>query len=68
MQIRRLVIILCLLAQPIYLASAADMTGTWVSKYSFGSLEEVMTANIQQVGEDFIGSFTVKPNTGNPYS
>jgi hypothetical protein len=67
-QILRSVFILCLLAQPIYLASATDMTGTWVSKYSFGSVEEVMTANIQQVGDDFIGSFAVKPSTGNPYS
>ena len=27
-----------------------------------------MTANIQQVGEDILGSFTVKPSTGSPYS
>jgi hypothetical protein len=68
MQVLRSMIILCLLVQPIYLASAADITGTWVSKYSFGSIEEVMTANITQVGEDFIGSFKVTPTTGIPYS
>jgi hypothetical protein len=53
-----------------YLASATewDLTGTWESKYQFGTLEEVMTANIQQVGENILGSFTVKPSTGNDYS
>ncbi len=68
MHILRSTLIICILAQAICLASAADLTGTWISKYSFGSLEEVMTANIQQVGEDILGSFSVKPSTGDPYS
>lgn len=68
MHILKSIIVIFLLTQPIFLASAADLTGTWISKYSVGSLEEVMTANIQQVGDDILGSFTVKPNTGSPYS
>lgn len=63
-----LMIIICLLAQSVYLVYAADLNGTWVSTYKFGSAEEIMTANIKQVGEDVLGSFSVKPNTGNPYS
>jgi hypothetical protein len=48
--------------------SAVDLTGTWESKYSFGPIEEVMTAKIQQVGNNILGSFTVVPSTGNIYS
>jgi hypothetical protein len=47
---------------------AVDLTGTWESKYSFGPIEEVMTARIQQVGNNILGSFTVVPSTGNEYS
>ncbi len=68
MHVLKSIIILCLLAQSAGFALAADVTGTWISTYSFGSMEEVMTANIQQVGEDILGSFTVKPSTGEPYS
>jgi len=50
------------------LATEWDLTGTWESKYQFGTLEEVMTANIQQVGENILGSFIVKPSAGNDYS
>ncbi len=64
----RSIIILFLMAQSVYIASAADLTGTWTSTYSFGPVQEVMTANVQQVGGDLLGSYTVKPNTGNPYS
>jgi hypothetical protein len=47
---------------------AVDLTGTWESKYNFGPGEEVMTAEIQQVGNNILGSFTVTPSTGNKYS
>lgn len=68
MHVLRSIITLCLLAQSVYIASAADLTGTWTSTYSFGSVQETMTANVQQVGEDILGSYTVKPSTGSPYS
>ncbi|MFB3763811.1 MAG: hypothetical protein ACE14P_01030 [Methanotrichaceae archaeon] len=68
MHVPRSMVILCLLAQSITLASAGDLTGTWTSTYSFGSIQEVMTANVQQVGGDILGSFTVNPSTGSPYS
>jgi hypothetical protein len=45
-----------------------DLTGTWESRYQFGPIEEVMTANIQQVGENAVGSFKVKPASGEEYS
>jgi len=45
-------IILCLFIPLCFLASAeSNLAGTWVSKYQFGSIEEVMTAKIQQVEE-----------------
>lgn len=61
---------LCLLIQSssVVLAEDADLTGSWFSKYQFGSIEEVMTANIQQVGANLLGSFTVKPSSGDEYS
>ncbi len=70
MYVLRSVLIFCLLMQLGYLALATewDLTGTWESKYQFGTLEEVMTANIQQVGENILGSFIVKPSTGDDYS
>ncbi len=68
MNVLKSAVLLCLLAQSVCLVSAADFSGTWVSKYSFGSVEEVMTANIQQVGTDVLGSFTAQPSTGNAYS
>ena len=46
----------------------ADLTGTWESKYQFGPIEEVMTANIQQSGENILGSFSVQPSSGDEYS
>ncbi len=52
----------------VALATEWDLTGTWESKYRFGTLEEVMTANIQQVGENILGSFIVKPSEGDNYS
>jgi hypothetical protein len=44
------------------------LTGTWTSKYQFGPIEEVMTANIQHFGVNLLGSFTVKPSEGDEYS
>lgn len=64
------ILIFCLLVQSSNLALAAgtDLTGTWESKYQFGTAEEVMTANIQQVGENLLGSFSVQPSSGDKYS
>jgi len=39
-----------------------------LTKYQFGTAEEVMTANIQQVGENLLGSFSVQPSSGDKYS
>jgi hypothetical protein len=52
----------------IALALDVDLTGTWTSKYQFGPIEEVMTANIQHFGTNLLGSFTVKPSEGDEYS
>ena len=70
MRMLRSAIIFILLVQSSYpvIAGAADLTGTWESKYQFGPLEEVMTANIQQVGANLLGSFTVQPASGDKYS
>ncbi len=70
MYVLRSALVFCLLIPLVYPALAVewDLTGTWESKYQFGTLEEVMTANIQQVGENIIGSFLVKPSTGDDYS
>jgi hypothetical protein len=66
----KLAVIFSLLIQSNYLVLAygADLTGTWESKYQFGSMEEVMTANIQQSGENILGSFSVQPSSGDKYS
>lgn len=50
------------------LAENWNVTGTWESEYQFGSVKEIMTANIQQVGENLLGSFRVKPDSGEGYS
>ena len=70
MQVKLAAIVFCLLIQTSYfgLAQDVDLTGTWESKYQFGPIEEVMTAKIQQVGANLLGSFFVKPNTGSEYS
>jgi hypothetical protein len=70
MRMLRLILISCLLIQLGYLvlAEGKDLTGTWESKYQFGSIEEAMTANIQQVGGNLLGSFSVQPSTGDKYS
>jgi hypothetical protein len=70
MRMLRSAIIFILLVQSSYpvIAGAADVTGTWESNYQFGSEEEVMTANIQQVGANLLGSFIVQPASGEKYS
>ncbi len=50
------------------IASAVDLTGTWESKYNFSGIEEVMTANIQQAGENLTGTFDVQSSTVDKYS
>ncbi len=47
------------LIHPCTALSNADVTGTWQSSYSFGPVEEIMTANIQQIGDNIIGSYSV---------
>ena len=70
MQILQSMVVFGLLIQVSYLALAqdVDLTGTWESKYQFGPIEEVMTAKIQQVGVNLLGSFSVKPSSGDEYS
>jgi hypothetical protein len=70
MQKLRWILIFCLLVQSsnLALAKGKDLTGTWESKYQFGTAKEVMTANIQQVGENLLGSFSVQPSSGDKYS
>lgn len=70
MRISRLVLIICFLFQSSYvmLGQCADLTGTWESKYSFGFIEEVMTADIQVAGDNLLGSFSVQPSQGDKYS
>jgi hypothetical protein len=47
----------------------SDVTGTWKSSYSFGPVNEMMTANIQQVGSNIIGSFSVEVSpSGDKYA
>jgi len=41
----------------------SDVTGTWESSYSFGPVKEIMTANIQQVGDSIVGTFSVGVTT-----
>ncbi|VVB69536.1 Uncharacterised protein [uncultured archaeon] len=46
-----------------------DATGTWQSIYIFGPVKETMPANIQQIGEDLLGSFSVMQSpSGDQYS
>ena len=52
----------------IVLAEDVDLSGSWSSEYQLGSTEEFLTANIQQVGSNLLGSFTVKSSSGDEYS
>jgi hypothetical protein len=70
MRMLRLILISCILIQLgfLVLAEGKDLTGTRASKYQFCSIEEVITANIQQVGGNLLGSFSVQPSSGDKYS
>lgn len=70
MQVLRLTLVFCLLIQfsSLAVAEGLNLTGTWESKYQLGPVEEVMTANIQQIGENLLGSFSVQPTVGDRYS
>jgi len=46
------------------IAASVDLTGTWETKYSFGPIEQSTTANIQQVKDNLVGSYTVNPSSG----
>ena len=46
-----------------------DASGTWESTYDFGPVQEIMTANIQQVETNLVGSFSVEVRpSGEEYS
>ena len=45
------------------IAASVDLTGTWETKYSFGPIEQSTTANIQQVKDNLVGSYTVESST-----
>ena len=46
-----------------------DVSGKWQSSYDFDVIQEVMTANIQQVDGNLIGSFSVETEpSGGEYS
>ena len=45
-----------------------DLTGTWESNYQVGPINEAMTAVINQVGSDILGSFSIKSSLGDEYS
>ncbi|MGC9515615.1 hypothetical protein [Methanocrinis sp.] len=53
-------LVLASLIHPCAALSNVDVTGTWESRYNFGLIEEVMTANILQVGSEIIGSYSVE--------
>ena len=63
-------LLLCFLMQSvnIVLAEEVDLSGIWSSEYQLGSEEEALTANIQQVESNLLGSFTVKSSSGDEYS
>lgn len=70
MRMLRLILISSILIQLdfLVLAEGKDLTGTRASKYQFCSIEEVITTNIQQVGGNLPGSFSVQPSSGDKYS
>jgi hypothetical protein len=50
---------LAIVFEPCVAVSDSDAAGNWKSTYDFGPVVETMTANIQQVGNNLIGSFSV---------
>jgi hypothetical protein len=55
-----IILALAALVHPCAALSNVDVSGTWESSYNFGPIEEVMTANIQQIGNNIIGSYSVE--------
>jgi len=55
-----IILALATLVHPCAALSNVDVSGTWESSYNFGPIEEVMTANIQQIGNNIIGSYSVE--------
>jgi len=55
-----IMLVLAALLHPCAALSNVDVSGTWESSYNFGPIEEVMTANIQQIGNNIIGSYSVE--------
>lgn len=48
---------------------SVDINGVWESEYNFGPTKEIMTANVQQIGDNLIGSFSVISDpSGEEYS
>jgi hypothetical protein len=45
-------------------AEATDLTGTWESSYQLNSVNEVMTAVIQQVGDELLGAYSIESPMG----
>jgi hypothetical protein len=64
MRIFRASLIFGLLLALSVTAIATDLTGTWESSYQVSSVNEVMTAEIQQVGDKLLGSFSVESPLG----
>mgnify|MGYP001035621383 CR=1 FL=1 len=57
---RRLLLTLAILLTPCIAFGDVDVTGRWQSTYNFGEVEEVMTAEFQQIGESIIVSCLVE--------
>lgn len=55
-----IILVFAALLHPCVALSNVDVSGTWESSYSFGPVEELMTASIQQVGSNIIGSYSVE--------
>ena len=71
-RIIRWILVFCILFELSYSGLAwgnVDVSGVWMSRFPFGDGEEIMTANIQQIEDSILGSFSVeiKPS-GDDYS
>lgn len=64
MRIFRASVIFGLLLALSVTAVATDLTGTWESRYQVSSVNEVMMATLQQVGDNLLGSFSVESPLG----
>ncbi len=69
---RAVVLIFCtlvLLGNPALGRGDVDVSGSWESIYDFGPVKEIMTAKIQQVENNILGSFSVVVEpSGDEYS